>query len=305
MSDDKTAQAASEHFRHHANETMEEQEYLLSKSAQATPEITGGGFLSNLVDWVYLHATEGQTWPSSKTAQKLIGLARIKPATQAEADALKAVAPAQPQRVEGATDIIDEAACLIWAELCPGMVMGDEDRSYYEAAAKAVLALPRPQADTQPQTVRHDLLQRARQFVADSGCDEDDDDVNTVRNHLLADIDAALSRPQAGSAPTREQIIECLRKFDVFSTMDQVADAIAALSRPSRDSIEKTKGDQSMNLRHVCRCPECVARGNALQEIAQMPFSMVNDSDSLRHTIRTMQYIASVGGTLTSQEQKL
>ena len=43
--------------------------------------------------------------------------------------------------VTGASDIVDEAACLIWAELCPGMVMGDDDRPHYENAAKAVLAL--------------------------------------------------------------------------------------------------------------------------------------------------------------------
>src|ERR1700728_1316484 len=51
------------------------------------------------------------------------------------------VAVQRPSRIEGAGDIVDEAACLIWAELCPGMVMGDEDRTYYEAAAKSVLAL--------------------------------------------------------------------------------------------------------------------------------------------------------------------
>jgi len=46
-----------------------------------------------------------------------------------------------PTRITGAADIVDEAACLIWSELCPDTVMGDEDRPYYEAAAKAVLAL--------------------------------------------------------------------------------------------------------------------------------------------------------------------
>ena len=46
--------------------------------------------------------------------------------------------------VIGASDIVDEAACLIWSELCPDMVMGDEDRPHYEAAAKAVLALRAP-----------------------------------------------------------------------------------------------------------------------------------------------------------------
>lgn len=36
------------------------------------------------------------------------------------------------------------------------------------------------------------LLKRARQFVSDSGCDEDDTDVNAERDKLLAEIDAAL-----------------------------------------------------------------------------------------------------------------
>lgn len=48
---------------------------------------------------------------------------------------------AQPSRVTGASNQVEEAACLIWAELCPGMVMGDDDLPHYEAAAKAVLAL--------------------------------------------------------------------------------------------------------------------------------------------------------------------
>ena len=51
------------------------------------------------------------------------------------------IASLSPARITGATDIVDEAACLIWSELCPDTVMGDEDRPYYEAAAKAVLAL--------------------------------------------------------------------------------------------------------------------------------------------------------------------
>lgn len=39
-----------------------------------------------------------------------------------------------------------------------------------------------------------DLLKRARQFVSDAGCDEDDSEVDSGRNELLADIDAALSK---------------------------------------------------------------------------------------------------------------
>ena len=49
--------------------------------------------------------------------------------------------PASPLRVTGAIDLIEESACLIWSELCPGMMMGDDDIPHYEAAAKAVLAL--------------------------------------------------------------------------------------------------------------------------------------------------------------------
>lgn len=42
------------------------------------------------------------------------------------------------------------------------------------------------------QRPRDALLARARQFVADSGCDEDDNEVNAARDELLADMDAAL-----------------------------------------------------------------------------------------------------------------
>lgn len=45
------------------------------------------------------------------------------------------------KRVSGCTNLVEEAACLIWAELCPGMVMGDDDLPHYEAAARAVLNL--------------------------------------------------------------------------------------------------------------------------------------------------------------------
>ena len=64
-------------------------------------------------------------------------------------DALGMAASAKtPTRITGAANIVDEAACLIWSELCPDTVMGDEDRPYYEAAAKAVLALSPQGAST-------------------------------------------------------------------------------------------------------------------------------------------------------------
>jgi hypothetical protein len=78
----------------------------------ADPEVTAGGFLHNLVDWVWIHATEGQHWPSSATAQRLIALARAKPATQADADWLKSTSPtptppqeARVKRGDALTDV--------------------------------------------------------------------------------------------------------------------------------------------------------------------------------------------------------
>lgn len=41
------------------------------------------------------------------------------------------------QRIEGTCSLVEEASILIWCELCPGLIMGDDDRSHYEAAAKA------------------------------------------------------------------------------------------------------------------------------------------------------------------------
>ncbi|WP_439398533.1 hypothetical protein ACRQ5Q_14630 [Bradyrhizobium sp. PMVTL-01] len=45
--------------------------------------------LRNLVDWAYLHATEGEVWPSSKTADELIAAAAERAPKQADADFMK------------------------------------------------------------------------------------------------------------------------------------------------------------------------------------------------------------------------
>jgi hypothetical protein len=47
----------------------------------------------------------------------------------------------------------------------------------------------------QPQGARS-LLERAAKFIADSGCDEDDNEVNVDRDSLLREIDIVLSRPK-------------------------------------------------------------------------------------------------------------
>jgi hypothetical protein len=54
------------------------------------------------------------------------------------------------ERVTGCSTLVEEASCLIWAELCPGMVMGDADIPHYEAAAKAVLALSSHEQAAEP-----------------------------------------------------------------------------------------------------------------------------------------------------------
>lgn len=45
--------------------------------------------LTGLIDWAYLHATEGQSWPSRNTQSGLVASALIGPPSQADADKLK------------------------------------------------------------------------------------------------------------------------------------------------------------------------------------------------------------------------
>lgn len=52
--------------------------------------------LDRLVDWAYLHATEGQTWPSTKTKTSLILRARQYKPIQGHAEEMKAAAPSSP-----------------------------------------------------------------------------------------------------------------------------------------------------------------------------------------------------------------
>lgn len=57
--------------------------------SSAVMNISPDPLLSKLVDWVYLHATEGGAWPSTTTKRALIELALQRAPTQADADALK------------------------------------------------------------------------------------------------------------------------------------------------------------------------------------------------------------------------
>ena len=69
-----------------------------------------------LVDWVYLHATEGEAWPSTKTANDLIAKAIAGKPTQADADAMKAAAKAL-QMVVDAAENGDEMAAISAAQV--------------------------------------------------------------------------------------------------------------------------------------------------------------------------------------------
>lgn len=65
---------------------------------------------------------------------------------------------------------------------------------------------------------------------------------------------------------------------------------------PTREEREFSRGYNQASetagavIDHLSAKIECLRA--ALQEIADMPFSMVNDSESLRHSLRTIQQIA-------------
>ncbi|MBO4228036.1 hypothetical protein [Bradyrhizobium neotropicale] len=140
-------------------------------------------------------------------------------------DALRLASRPSPVRVEGATDIVDEAACLIWAELCPGMVMQDEDRPHYEAAAKAVLAAPPQAADSALREALEPFVKAARiiqnrpqdygsKRVAAFGGLEDAHDL--YPRHFLKLLEIAFTPASIPDAPEEGKVRE------VWHTMDKL-----------------------------------------------------------------------------------
>lgn len=91
--------------------------------------------------------------------------------------------------------------------------VGCDDQDALEAAASfsatfianAIADLTSDAAAT-PST----LLTRARQFVADSGSDEDDSEVNAARNQLLAEMDAALTGSVAQATTGPREVLDAL-----------------------------------------------------------------------------------------------
>ena len=130
---------------------------------------------------------------------RLLGNVRASDIARACSEAIAALT-----RITGAADIVDEAACLIWSELCPDTVMGDEDRPYYEAAAKAVLALsPAPEGEAvawQKRPVFGDIRLRVWTLV------EADPEVQDFWRTVNYEIRPLYATPQ--SISTREAVIE-------------------------------------------------------------------------------------------------
>ena len=130
---------------------------------------------------------------------RLLGNVRALDIARACSEAIAALT-----RITGATDLVDEAACLIWSELCPDTVMGDEDRPYYEAAAKAVLALsPAPEGGAvawQKRPVFGDIRLRVWTPV------EADPEVQDFWRTVNYEIRPLYATPQ--SISTREAVIE-------------------------------------------------------------------------------------------------
>jgi len=130
---------------------------------------------------------------------RLLGNVRASDIARACSEAIAALT-----RITGAADIVDEAACLIWSELCPDTVMGDEDRPYYEAAAKAVLALsPAPEGEAvawQKRPVFGDIRLRVWTPV------EADPEVQDFWRTVNYEIRPLYATPQ--SISTREAVIE-------------------------------------------------------------------------------------------------
>lgn len=106
---------------------------------------------------------------------------------------------AQAQRITGACNEVEEAACLIWAELCPGMVMGDSDLPHYEAAAKAVLALRAAYASIDREAIEKLIQRHASAYVARGGALSDSiiAECKASREALLAALSPVSSTPHA------------------------------------------------------------------------------------------------------------
>lgn len=94
-------------------EALEKEVERLTRARSAPAAAVEIDVLSRLVDWTYLHATEGEVWPSSKTKADLITRASQDAPRQEHADGMKAVAPQRSSAGTGhdlscAADFLDD-----------------------------------------------------------------------------------------------------------------------------------------------------------------------------------------------------
>jgi hypothetical protein len=102
--------------------------------------------------------------------------------------------------------------------------------------------------DTRSSTDTTGLLRRARQFIADAGCDEDDHDVNLARDELLTEIDAMLSGGDAQAVPLPDlaRIME-LRVFE-HGGFRAIVDGVGGWGKTQRAAIENaTENAEKLN----------------------------------------------------------
>jgi len=80
---------------HELSAALRAQSDVRAPASQGEP-VANGPLLKAVVDWTYLHATEGRAWPSSKTIAALIAKAMRANPTQTDAEAMMSAAPPLP-----------------------------------------------------------------------------------------------------------------------------------------------------------------------------------------------------------------
>jgi hypothetical protein len=140
----------------------------------ATERLADTDLLGRLVDWTYLHATEGQAWPSNKTKKELIAQARHAAPIQTDAEVMKTAAPktdtgAQSQAPVALTDLRIIIAGIRQFGLAP-------DGSDLRDLEAAIVRLSAPS----PTVAGREALQEIERLCRQS--DEDTDLIASIEN---------------------------------------------------------------------------------------------------------------------------
>jgi hypothetical protein len=91
---------------------------------------------------------------------------------------------------------------------------------------------------------------------------------------------------------------------DTRAGMEWNVHIVEAANLDNRVCFMTSGPEGEINAAHIVKCVNAhEALVNALEEIRNTPFSMVNDSESLRHTIRVIQHIS--GAALASLKESI